>query len=107
MTVKLVSDNKLQRDHGPSLREAATGFLISLRASANHRLRTDPGSWTGPLRQSFPGRTLNLQSADLPVEEGDKDCIVILALVVVAVKDAGCSFQQGLLPGLDPAGMDS
>ena len=37
MTVKLVYDNKLIPDYGPSLREASKGFLISLRASASHR----------------------------------------------------------------------
>ena len=37
MTVKLVSDLKLKEQLGRSFREAVTGFLISLRASANHR----------------------------------------------------------------------
>ena len=37
MTVKEVSDLKICDLSGPSIKEAAKGFLISLRASASHR----------------------------------------------------------------------
>lgn len=40
MTVKLVSDFKLPERTGTALREAARGFMVSLRASASHA----PGS---------------------------------------------------------------
>jgi len=62
-----------------------------------------PGSWSEPLRQEIP---LNLQLANLLVEPGEKGLIALLALVVVPIEDAGRPFQQGLLPGLDLAGMD-
>ena len=47
-----------------------------------------------------------VQLADLLIEPGNKDRIALLAFVLVPTKDAGRSFQQGLLPGLDLPGMD-
>jgi hypothetical protein len=44
--------------------------------------------------------------ADLLIEPGNKDRIALLAFVLVPIKDAGCPFQQGFLPGLDLPGMD-
>ena len=57
-----------------------------------------PGLWTGPFPQKPP---FYLELADLLVEPGDDGGVPILALVLVPVEDASCSFHQRLLPSLD------
>ena len=62
-----------------------------------------PGSWTVPLRQEIP---LHLQLADLLVQAGGQRGVAPSLLVLTVAEDTGGALGEGLLPGLNLAGVD-